>query len=259
MPSARVAGAAIWLFAILMSPLPSFGQTPLQNVQDALSQATKAIGGVASQVQQASPQVQAKVNELPQTAIEPKPLLDVVSEAERTHLCRKIGAFTGHAQSQEQEYSRLALATIISAAGLALIGSIASFLAKNKTAGVISLVVAAIVGFSNAYPIGPVADFYRSLAGQANALSVECEYTKPYTINAYASNLNQLKLLYVYEDKRPGLGNYRLSTDDLTKQLQVVRTTANNLASALTENALDDATEERSGHRLATAGHKERQ
>lgn len=257
MPSAKVAGAAVWLLAILMSPPPSLGQTPLQNVQNALSQAAKTVEVVTSQVEQASPQAQAKVNELPQTPVEPKPQLDVVSEGERTHLCGKISAFTGHAQSQELEYSRLALLTIISAAGLALVGSIASFLAKNKTAGVISLVVAAIVGFSNAYPIGPVADFYRSLAGQANALSVECEYTKPYTINAYVSNLNQLKLLYVYEDKRPGLGNYKLSTDDLTKQLQVVRTTANNLTSALTENALDDVTEERSVHRAAKPAKKQ--
>jgi hypothetical protein len=257
MPSAKVAGAAIWLLAILMSPPPSFGQTPVQDVQNALSQVTKAAAEVTSQVQQASQQAQAKVNELPQPSIEPKPQMEAVSEGERTHLCGKITAFTGHAQSEELKYSRLALATIVLAAGLALVGSIASFLAKNKTAGVISLVVAATVGFSNAYPIGPVADFYRSLAGQANALSVECDYTKPYTINAYASNLNQLKLLYVYEDKRPGLGSYRLSTDDLTKQLQVVRTTANNLTNAVTENALDDLTEERSARRVAKAPKKD--
>jgi hypothetical protein len=238
MPSAKVAGAAILLLAILMSPPPSVGQNPIQDVQSALSQVTKTAAEVTSQVQQASPQAQAKVNELPQPPLDPKPQLqmEVVSEGERTHLCGKISAFTGHAQSEQLKYSQLALATIILATGLALVGSIASFLAKNKTAGVIGLVVAAIVGLSNAYPIGPVADFYRSLAGQANALSVECEYTKPYTVNAYASNLNQLKLLYVYEDKRPVLGNYRLSTDDLTKQLQVVSTSASNLTNALTEN-----------------------
>jgi len=133
MPSAKVAGAAIWLLAILMSP-PSLSQTPIQNVQNALSQVTKTAEEVTSQVQQASSQAQAKVNELPQAPIESKPQLDVVSEGERTHLCGKISAFTGHAQSQELEYSSLALATIISAAGLALVGSISSFLAKNKTA-----------------------------------------------------------------------------------------------------------------------------
>src|SRR5205085_5961393 len=142
----------------------------------------------------------------------------LVSEKDRAHLCDKVTAFAAHSQSEERIYSRLDLTTILLAAGLALIGSITSFLAHNKTAGIISLIVAAVVGFSNAYPIGPIADFYRSLSGQAKALSVECEYTRPYSMNTYGSNLEQLKLLYIYEDKRPAFGNYKLSTDDLTKQ-----------------------------------------
>lgn len=248
MRTATVARPACGLLSILVLSVSSFAQTPDQNVQKAVQDVTQAAAVISTQVQQASSETQAKVGQLPQTPIEPKPQLETVSESERTHLCGKINAFRDHAQSLENDYSRRALATIILAAGLALVGSIASFLSKNRTAGVISLVVAAVVGFSNAYPIAPVADFFRSLAGLANALSVECEYTKPYTINAYISNLNQLKLLYIYEDKRPGFGNYRLSTDDLTKQLQVVRTTASNLTNALTENALEDVTEENAVH-----------
>ena len=101
--------------------------------------------------------------------------VDVVSDTDRSHMCDEISAFAVHSESEEERYSNYALATIITATFLALVGSIASFLAKNKTAGVISLIVAAVVGFSNVYPLGPLGDFYRSLNGDAKALALECK------------------------------------------------------------------------------------
>jgi hypothetical protein len=228
MATTKLTGAVFLL--VLLSYSPSFAQ----GVFDAAANFNRTITSINAQVQLASPIAQAKVADLPQQPllVQAKPAIELANTADRTLLCGKVTSFAGHAQSEQQRYSTLALVTIVLAAGLALVGSIASFLAKNKTAGIISLVVAAIVGFSNAYPVGPLADFYRSLTGEANALSVECQYTNPYTVTAYTSNVNQLKLLYIYEEKRPAFGSYRLTTDDLTKQTQVVRTDSYNVTVA---------------------------
>jgi len=130
------------------------------------------------------------------------------------------------------KFSNLALGSIIVSAALALLGSIASFLSKNKTAGIISLTVAAIVGLSNAYPIGSSAHFYSALAGQGKALTVDCEFARPYTTTVYVSDVSQLKVLYLTEEKKPTFGSPQLATDNLTTELQQLRTASNNVTVA---------------------------
>jgi len=204
----------------------------MQSVVEQITHLSNVITGINGQVLQATPEVQAKINEIPQLPPAPKPQIEVADEKDRTALCDSIMKFASDQQSNQSLYSRLALIAIASAAGLALVGSVASFLSASKTAGVISLVVAAVIGFSNAYPIGPLADYYRSVAAQAHGLSAECAYIKPYTTTLYTSDVNQLKLLYLYEANRPSLGNYGVKTEELVKQLQDVRTASTNVTLA---------------------------
>jgi len=226
--------------SLLIAYLP-----PAALATSALSEAVKATQVVTSQinaqVQQSSAEVKSKVNELEgvkespqhwseQPHIKPEAQPALVSESVNEALCRKVDEFANHAVSEEKLYFRLALGGIILSACLALLGGITSFLNLNRIAGVISLVVAAIVGLSNAYPVGRLADFYGTLRGQASSLSLDCSGAVPYTLTTYSSHLNQLKLLYVYEEQRPSFGNYKLATDELVKQLQVVKTTSNNLS-----------------------------
>jgi hypothetical protein len=234
MPTARIITATIVLLLISFLSTSSHAQGFLQ---DALRGVTSTVSQINRQVQQSSSLTQAKVNELPHPTIEPELQLVLADESDRRILCGKVETFAGHAKSEEQLYSKLALMGLILSACLALFGSIASFLAMNRIAGVISLIVAALIGLSNAYPIGRVADFYGTLAGQAGALSLECDLTKPYTVTTYTSHLNQLKLLYVYEEQKPSFGSYKVATDELTKQMQGVKTASNNLATAQTVNS----------------------
>jgi|ERR1039458_1924608 hypothetical protein len=106
-------------------------------------------------------------------------------------------------------------------------GAIFSFARKHVIAGVVGLIVTAIIGFTNTYPVGALSDFYRGLDAQATALQLDCELKQPFGVDSYNSAADQLKLLYLYEgSKRPGIGNYRVPLQDLTKELQTVKTSA---------------------------------
>lgn len=229
MAIAKVARTLLCFTSTLIFPVLSFAQSPfalpIQNLQAVTNK-------VNLQFQNLSPEIKAKLGDLVQPTPEPKLQIELASETDRVALYGKVAGFADHTESEAQRYSQLALAAIIVSAAFALIGSIASFLSKNKTAGIIGLVFASIVGISNAYPVGALAAFYLQLAAEARALKVDCELLKPYTVNAYNSDVNQFKLLYVYEDKKPSFGSPRLATDELTKELQVVRTASSNVTTA---------------------------
>ncbi len=228
MRTAKLAGKILFFMSTLAFPALSFGQSIFSQIANLSAVMNK----VDHQVQNVSPDTKAKLGDLLLPSPEPKPQIELASEIDRLALCGRVNAFADHAQAEAQRYSQLALAAIVVSAVLALFGSIASFLSKNKTAGIISLIVASIVGISNAYPIGALADFNLQLAGEARALKVDCELTKPFTANAYNSDVSQFKLLYVYEDKKPSVGSPHLATDELAKELQVVRTASNNVTVA---------------------------
>lgn len=190
---------------------------------------------VTHQLDQSSKDVKSKADSVPplkpqttQTAMSP------IDDSDRQLLINRVTEFSRYAGSQEKLYSALALITIVVVFVLALIGSIASFLAKNKPAGILSLAVAAVVGFSNAYPLGGLADFYHSLSAQANALVVDCSLVQPFTTTNYNSDVAQLKLLILYEDKRPGFGSHTIQTDDLIKKLQELKTSTSNIVASAT-------------------------
>jgi len=227
MATAKLAIIALLSTSTLAFPVRSFGQ--FSQVTQALSSLQQVIGKIDLQVQNSSAETKAKLGDLAQPTPVPKPQVELATESDRAALCGRVTAFADHADSDAHFYSQLAFAAIAVSTVLALFGSIASFLSKNKAAGIISLVVASIVGMSNAYPLAQVADFNRHLAGEARALRVDCELTKPFTVNAYASDVNQFRLLYVYEEKKPSFGSPRIATDELAKELQEVRTASSNV------------------------------
>jgi len=92
----------------------------------------------------------------------------------------------------------------------------------------VGLIVVAVVGFPNVYPVSALSDFYGSLASQAVALQTDCELKNPFTQEDYASSAGQLKILLLYEaNNRPKLGTAHMSTEELAKALQTYKTSAN--------------------------------
>src|SRR5512133_634142 len=181
--------------ALLALPCSSQQVKGLESLKASRSQLTGAARQVDVLAAHASQEIQARINAIPAPAPinEGSTQIALASAEHRNVLIDQVKSFANDAAKEEGRYSALAIGSLVLAAGLALIGSIASFLSKNKIAGVISLIVASIVGFSNAYPLGPLADFYRALHAQANALVADCTLTEPYTTTAYASDVTQYK------------------------------------------------------------------
>jgi len=157
----------------------------------------------------------------------PAKTVALVSDSQKQLLLNAVKKFTGDSKKQENRYSSLALAFLIGGAAFALLGSIFSFLKWNTTAGIIGLVVLAVVGFPNIFPMTGLADFYGVLSTQAIALETDCELKSPFTKDDYDAAEKQLKSLILYEAaNRPKLGNTKPSTDDLVRQLQTYKTAA---------------------------------
>ena len=189
---------------------------------------------VAEQVARASVQVQEQAAKIPLPVTAPinasDHIVQTVSASEKAALLSKVGEFQSYAVSEKDMFSRLATGSLIAAALLGLVGSVASFLKWNKLGGIASLIAVAVIGFFQAYPVSPLSDFYRSLATQATALKVDCDLKEPFTLETYDSAVAQLKLLYLYEgDKRPKWGSSEAVGQDLARQLQTLRTASNRL------------------------------
>ncbi len=210
---------------------------PPASVQAAAGQATAELNKKSSDidktVQNASPDVQGKINAIqaPTTAVVPT-TVSLVNAEQRKPLIDEVRSFATYAEGKERLYSRLSLVLICVSAGLALLGSIASFMSRNKTAGIISLIVAAVVGLSNAYPISPLADFYGDLKSEAKAIVADCRLANPYTETLYAADLAQYKLLLLHERNRPSIGKYTSPEDGLKEEMRSVSIVANNADTA---------------------------
>jgi hypothetical protein len=218
----------------------AFGQGPIQQAIQQLSQVEAIVG---HQIQNASPEVKKAVSEVPQvtpadlhqiTAPQnPSKTITVVSDSQKKILLAAVNSFTEQEKRRDRKYSWLAIAFLIAGAVFALLGSIFNFIKWNTTAGIVGLIVVAVVGFPNVYPIPALADFYSSLATQAVALQTDCELKNPFTEEDYNSSESQLKLLILYDaNNRPKFGSTKVSIDDLTKQLQTFKTTTNIAATA---------------------------
>ncbi len=223
------------LTALLLLSPSMFGQNPIAEAARKISQLN---GQLLREVQVAPPEVKQAVSEVPQvnpaevheiTAPQnPAKQISVVSDKQKQLLVSAVRNFTQEKKRQEKKYWWLALVFVVAGAACALLASIFNFVKWNTIAGIISLIVIAVVGFPNVYPIPALADFYGALATQAVALQTDCELKNPFTEDDYTSAENQLKYLILYDaTNRPKLGTTKVSTEDLTKQLQTYKTTAN--------------------------------
>lgn len=206
-------------------------------IKAAADKATRQLNEQSAEVdrtiQDSTPDVRDKINAIPTPATTVVPVTVTVLDAEqRKPLIDEVRSFATYAENKERMYSRVSLILIFVSAGLALIGSIASFTSRNKTAGIISLIVAAVVGLSNAYPISPLAEFYGDLKSQAKAVVADCKLANPYTQTLYRADLTQYELLLLSERNRPSIGRYRSPTDGLKEQMKSVSIAANNADTA---------------------------
>jgi hypothetical protein len=163
----------------------------------------------------------------------PAQTVNVVSADQKSMLSLEIDKFVVQVTKQRDRYTSLATAGALIGAILAVVGSILSFLKYNKPAGIVSLVVAAVVSVPSIYPLAPLASFYRALSAQGSALQVDCRLRNPMTESEFESEGKQLTVLIVFEGQnRPQIGNAKDASEELSKQLQVLRTGTGVQASA---------------------------
>lgn len=196
----------------------------------ALNQKTTRIDAA---VQKSAPDVKTKINAIQAPASNVVPVkVTIVDSEQRRQLAEAVRSVALEAEHKERIYSRLSLVLIFVSAGMALAGSLAAFMAKNKTAGIMSLIVAAVVGLSNAYPVTPLAEFYADLKSQAKAVLADCMLANPYTETLYVADFAQYKLLLLAERNRPAVGKYENPAHGLSEDLKSVSIAAKNADTA---------------------------
>jgi len=199
-------------------------------VQKATNELDTKLSKIDDAVSKAPSDVQEKIK-----AVEPPAATVGFSDQQKQKLLNAAQSISTEAGKNEQMYQRLGLASIILSAVLALIGSIASFLKMNKVAGIVGLIVVAIVSLSNTYPIASLHNFYRDLKAGADAIVADCTFVIPYTEATYKTNYAQYKLLVVSAGKRPTFGNFQNPADTLKAEMQSVKIAASNVESARDE------------------------
>lgn len=227
---ALVYGTVLVVFLPCVRGRPAPDQSANQALREAIQQFHMVQAQIGSEVLKADAKVQSKVSEVPTILVPVQPEPQLVNPDQKVFLLGKIRTFAEHVKSNEILYTSWALGLVIAAAILALGGAILSFARRHVIAGIASLIVTAIIGFSNVYPLNALSDFYRGLEAQTSALQVECELKQPFTVDSYNSEANQLQLLYLYEgSKRPSLGNYKVPLQNLTNELQTVKISSANV------------------------------
>jgi hypothetical protein len=218
-------------FLLLLRTL-TFGQN---RAAEAMRKVTELNGQLIKEVQVASPEVKQAVDQVPQVdptqvhQIEkpqpPTKKINVVSDSQKQALVAAVRKFSQDKQSQAKLYSRLQIFFLIAGAVLALLGGIFNLMKLNTVAGIVSLIVVAVVCFPNVFPVAPLADFYTALATQALALETDCELKNPFTEDDYKSSQSQLTYLILYDaNNRPKFGTAKVSTEDLVKHIQTYKT-----------------------------------
>lgn len=219
------------VFCVLALCASLAAQVPSQALRQSV---TKLNQHIFSQVQSATAEVKQQADQVP--SLDPGQVKEVpaqpttttvkvVDPAQKTKLETEISSFVDRTTRGRDRYTFLATTTVIIAAVLALVGGILSFLSFNKPAGIVSLVVAAVVAAPSIYPLAPLASFYRVLAAQGSALKLDCELRDQMTVQDFDSARQQLLLLILNEGQnRPQIGNAKDISEDLSKQLQVLRT-----------------------------------
>jgi hypothetical protein len=227
---------------VLSLGLPSRAayQFPVDQLQSIIRVQSASMAKIQSQINEkviaVGGEAQAQANQIPQVSVQPSGQSENVSDGDKNTLMDRINKFAEQEKSSETFYVRLALAFIIGAAILALLGSILSFAKKNVVAGVVGLIVTAIISFSNAYPLNALAEFHRHLEGQAYALQVDCETQRAFTADFYTSARSRLlALILARSTESPGFGNYKVPTRSTTDQQQTIKSTVEGLEKAKAE------------------------
>src|SRR5205085_8660123 len=95
----------------------------------------------------------------------------------------------------------------------------------TRTAGVLSLVVGALVSVPKLIPVSERAEYYRVLSVQSLNLLVESQLQIDTTVDQYNDTVRRLQILFEYEaDKYPSNGNTAQVTQDLIRDLQAAKT-----------------------------------
>lgn len=217
---------------LLLFRASTSGQNPIAEAARKVSQLN---GQLLNEVRIASPEVKQAVAEVPQVnpaevhQIEKPPsptkTINVVSDSQKEALVVAVRKFSQEKQSQAKIYSRLEIFFLIAGAVLALVGGVFNLLKLNTMAAVTSLIVVAVVGFPNVFPVAALADFYSALASQALALETDSQLRSPFSEDDYKSAQGQLTYLILYEaNNRPKFGATKVSTEDLVKHIQTFKT-----------------------------------
>jgi len=183
--------------------------------QKAAADAQKALEEAQKQVQQATQEVAAS----PEQKI-------VVAAAQVERLQEQLESFRNHNETQRSFNSKLAVAFIVAGIVLALVTSICSFFGLMKTAGVLSLVVGALVSIPKVIPVNERAEYYRVLSSQSYNLLLESRLQIDTTVDQYNDSVRRLQILFTYEtEKYPASGNTAQVTQELIRDLQAAKTT----------------------------------
>ena len=221
----NVLGLVIGLCIIVPAQQPSV--TLLQSLRTMNAQISRQIAASSDAVKKQVDQVPTiDPSQLKQVPVaQPAETVNIVSADQKSMLSLEIDKFVVQVTKQRDRYTSLATVGVIIGAILALVGSILSFLNYNKPAGIVSLVVAAVISAPSIYPLAPLASFYRALSAQGSALQVDCRLRNPMTESEFESEGKQLTVLIVFEGQnRPQIGNAKDVSEELSKQLQVLRT-----------------------------------
>jgi hypothetical protein len=225
-------GMAVLLIVVTVAgqaPSPAKRLALQQMIQSQRETILRGIQNSPSEVKQqvdAVPAIQpAQVQQVP--APPPASTVAVVSDSQKDMLVRLITNYAETWNNQKNKFSSLATGLAFAGVGFALLATISSYISKPKLAGILGIVTTAVIGLPRVYPAEALADFYRSLSTHATTLQTTCTLKVPFTVDDYKSASDQIQLLISTEGtKQPHLGSAGDISEDLAKQLPVLKTEA---------------------------------
>jgi hypothetical protein len=146
---------------------------------------------------------------------------------QRQHLMNLVSEFYQEVKQAAKSASAWETALIISLFVLGALGSVLSFLSKNKAATVVSALVVIVSGIPKFIPVHQRAVYYRTLTNQSYSLMGNLQI--PYQMSAaeYDDGVSRLKVLDEYRaTKYPETGDLDSTTQDLFNDLNAVKTAA---------------------------------
>jgi hypothetical protein len=123
-------------------------------------------------------------------------------------------------ESSMNHYTALATGLVLAGIVLAVMAALAGFLRKSLVAGILSIVVSAVVGVPKAFPITQRAEYYRALFGQSSTLFVQSQLRLNPTEADYNEFVRNIQVLSEYEtNKFPSGGDVAENTVNLIKDI----------------------------------------